>query len=64
MKRRLYHDFILFNFFFVFKAKYQFWLWSKQFEFMLNYISIRSKLETEAKITHESPNFMENKAKH
>ena len=46
-------------FFFILKAMYKFWLWSNQFGHTLNYKSVQSKFEVEAKITHQSPIYME-----
>ena len=53
-----------FQYFFVCKPMYQFWLWSNQFGYMFNYISVRSKLKAKAKITHQPPNSMVGEAKH
>ena len=64
MKIRLYHEFIFPVILSVFKAMYECWLWSIQFENMLNCISIQCKLVAEAKTIHQSPNYMENIAKY
>ena len=59
-----YYELVFFRIIFVLKAMYEIWLWSTQFGYMLNYISIRCKLEEEAKVTHQPAIYMENNAKY